>query len=452
MKQKKILVSLTLVLVLIILLPVRVLAAQFMKTTTDLRMRQGVGTTTAILDTIPKGTQIEILDTVDDWAKTTYNGKIGYSSLRYLMPDGTTTMTMVTIDLRLRQGPSTNYAILASIPKNTPVPILGKSGKWIKTSWSGKVGWVGSTYTKLLTDLPNLETSIDLNLRTGAGTAYSIIEQLPKGTRLPVMAISSSGNWAKTWANGKIGWLSRKYLVNPSLSFRPASPPSFILDYSNRKLSWSHTFPQDSAYAYPQLGGCYRYADDNIHLTFDLGYENGLTPGFLDTLLTKNVKAKFYVTGYYLRTEPELIKRMLAEGHIIGNHSDKHPDTPDLMASSLQKVYDDLLLWEAEYKKITGGYPTKWYYRPPSGVFSERVIGLAYWMDYATELYEVALADWDPDNQLTPEDTLKRLLKDTKRGSIVLLHTVSSTNQQILGEYIDEIRAKGWEFGDPWLD
>lgn len=453
MKQnRKNLGRLLLVFTILVALPVEALAAQFMKTTTDLRLRSGASSATSILDVIPKGTQIEIIDTTGVWANTRYNAKTGFASLLYMAPTPATIMTMVTIDLRLRQGPSTAYSILAVIPKNTPIPVLDRSGGWIKTLWAGKVGWVGGTYTKLLSLLPQLETSVDLNFRAGPGTGYAILQKIPRGTRLLVLAQSLSGSWVKTWYNAKVGWVSKSYLVLPATSFRPASPPSFILDYSNQKISWSQLYPEDYHYGYPELGGRYRYTDGKVHLTLDLGYENGLTGGFLDILKAKNVKVKFYVTGYYLRTQPGLVRRILSEGHLIGNHSDKHLDTVDLMASSLQKVYDDLRVWEEEYRTVTGTYPRKWFYRPPSGIFSERTFGLLYWMGYKSELWQVALADWDPEDQLSEAYTLDRLMTDTKQGSLVLLHGVSSTNQKILGRYIDGIRAKGWNFADPWLD
>lgn len=434
---------------IILLSPIRALANEFLKTTTDLRLRAGPSTTAAILNVIPQGTEIEIYDTTGTWAKTSYSGTNGYSSLIYMAPTASTTMTMVTIDLRLRTGPSVNYGILAVIPRTTPVPVLGKSGSWIKTVWSGKVGWISGPYTKLLSELPKLTTTTTLNFRSGPSTAYSIIGKVPQGTRIPVLSASSSGNWIKTWYNARVGWLSKAYLTNSITGTRPSSPPDYILDYSNTKLAWSSSYPEDSAYAYPQLGGHYRYNDGLIHLTFDLGYENGLTEGFLDVLKSRNVKARFYVTGYYLRSEPELVRRMLAEGHQVGNHSDQHPDTVDLMASSLQRVYDDLRAWEEEYKRVTGGYPSKWYYRPPSGIFSQRVLGLTWWMGYQTELWQVALADWDPNNQLSEEYTMNHLMTNTQPGSIVLLHAVSSTNLKISGKYIDEIRAKGWQFAAP---
>lgn len=504
--------ALLLSLVMILAFPVEVFAAQYLRTTINLRLRSAPSTSAAILRTIPSGTELEIQSTTGNWARTWYVSE-GYAGLKYMTPTSRSEMTKVTTNLRLRSGPSTDYSIITTIPIHTPIPVLGTSGNWTKTLWNGTVGWVGTaytvplvdltqrittaginfrsgpgtgysiigtvakgtvipaltssgdwvktwhngrtgwvarSYTKTLSELPQRETTTDLNLRSGPGTSYPVLKVLPGGTLVPLL--TESGNWIQTWHKGTLGWLSKTYLIVPDLNPRPASPPDSILSYSNTKYSWSHAYPEDSHYGYPELGGRYRYDTGKVHLTFDLGYENGLTPSILTTLRANNVKAIMYVTGSYIRAEPDLVRQMLADGHIVGNHSNSHPDTVDLMAKSMQLVYDDLRVWESEYKKITGSVPARWYYRAPSGIFSQRTIGLAYWMGYTTDFWQVALRDWDPDDQLTDKETMDRLMADTRQGSIVLLHAVSSTNARILNQYIDQIRAKGWQFADPWTN
>ena len=140
---------------------------------------------------------------------------------------------------------------------------------------------------------------------------------------------------------------------------------------------------------------------------------------------------------------------MLAEGHEVGNHSDIHPDSVDLMEQSPQLVYDDMVGWEELYYDATGSYPSTWFYRAPSGIYSERTLALAQWMGYKSEFWEVAMDDWNPQKQMTPEATMQVLRRDTKPGSIVLLHCVSSTNIKILQDYIDWIHAQGWSIATP---
>lgn len=436
------------VLLLVVMLPIQAMAGQVMKTTIDLRLRESPSTTSAILEVIPQSTELEILSTTGTWARTEYLDEVGYAGLRYLAPVADSIMNMVTINLNLRASPSLSGTVLTVIPRYTPIPVFERSGGWIKTVWSGYVGWVSYQYTKSVSSLPKLVTTSSLRLRSGPSTGYAIILTAPAGTIVPVL--TTSGGWVKTWIFGKAGWMSQTYLkpFDPP-PLRPTSPPSWILDYSNAKMEWSHTYPQDYQYGFPEMDSHYRYEDGKVHLTIDSGYEYGLTEDFLDVLKAKNVKARFYVTGPYMKANPLTIKRMISEGHQVGNHSWSHPDTVDLMADSLQLVYDDLRKWESQYQLVTGSYPSRWYYRPPSGIFSERTLGLTYWMGYTTELYQVALRDWDPADQLTPEVTLTSLMNQTKAGSIVLLHSVSSSDLAVLGTYIDRIRAKGWQFALP---
>lgn len=440
--------SACLLLVSLSLMPVQALAGQVMKTTIDLRLREAPTTASETLEIIPKGTSLDIFSTTGTWAKTSYNSNSGYAGLKYLAPTAQSRMGVVKTTLNLRSAPSLTATILRTIPSYTPIPLYEKSGTWVKTVWSGTIGWVSLNYTKPIDGLPRMKTTTNLRLRTGPSTSYPILKTVPSGTSIPVL--TTSNGWVKTWIFGMTGWMSQSYLTSVKFPIlRPDVPPDWIIYYSNAKMEWSHTYPQDYHYGYPELDSHYRYSDGKVHLTFDAGFENGLTAGFLDVLKAKNVKARFYLTGTYLRDHPTLVKRMLNEGHQVGNHSWSHPDTVDLMADSIALVYNDLMRWENQYKAAIGQSPARWYYRPPSGIFSERTLGLVHWMGYTTELYQVALRDWDPENQLSPEVTLESLLNQTKQGSIVLLHVVSSSDLEVLGKYIDTIRAKGWSFALP---
>lgn len=275
-----------------------------------------------------------------------------------------------------------------------------------------------------------------------AGTGVSFV--LPPGTY--VVYKTEAGMANLTQHPGQPGvW------VNPALyDKRPSSPDPTLTKYSNVQIDWSHEYPEDGHFAYPELGGVYRYPDGKIHLTFDLGYEyNDLTVTVLNKLRAKGVHATFYVTGNYLQERPDLVKRMLADGHVVANHSMNHPNTVQLMATGLKPAFDDFRAWEEQYKSVTGQYPDLWKYRPPSGIFSERVIAMAYTLGYVSELYDVALYDYDTDNQLSAETTMTRLRNQTSAGSMVLLHTVSTTNAQVLDQYLDYCRSKGWTFAEP---
>jgi peptidoglycan-N-acetylmuramic acid deacetylase len=184
--------------------------------------------------------------------------------------------------------------------------------------------------------------------------------------------------------------------------------------------------------------------DKGITLTFDCGYENGNTVRILDTLKEKNVKAIFFVTGDYVQKEKALINRMIAEGHIIGNHGMKHKSLPALSAEALTAeimTLHDLVKNEFGYEMT--------YLRPPCGEFSEKSLSAVNDLGYTTLMWSFAYVDWEENSQPNAAEALERIVSAAHGGEIALLHAVSDTNTEILGTVIDEIRAKGFEFENP---
>lgn len=180
-----------------------------------------------------------------------------------------------------------------------------------------------------------------------------------------------------------------------------------------------------------------------IILTFDEGYENGYTAPILDTLKEKGVKAVFFITYPYAKDNPELVKRMIDEGHIVGNHSTNHTHFP---VDPLKNVYDDVLNLH-NYVKENFGY-TMHLFRFPFGEFSERCLALMQDMGYKSVFWSFAYRDWDRDNQPNPAETLAKLNEKSHGGALYLLHAVSKTNSEILGQFIDDMRAKDYVFAD----
>lgn len=208
--------------------------------------------------------------------------------------------------------------------------------------------------------------------------------------------------------------------------------------------SWSHP----SAYGKKVLkenNGYYNFGN-KVYLTFDNGYEyQNITSDILDSLKAKNVKGVFFVTGSYIRDNPNLVKRMVREGHIVGNHTNKHL-TPRKVSS--ERVIQDIKEWEDIYRSIIGKLPTTKLYRPAEGVFSEMTVAGANKMGYKTILWALAYKDWDTDNQPSASESLRFLQQNTKSGDIVLLHSISRTNSLILADYIDWLRANNFEIGN----
>lgn len=179
----------------------------------------------------------------------------------------------------------------------------------------------------------------------------------------------------------------------------------------------------------------------NILLTFDQGYENGYTAQILDTLKEKKVKAVFFLLQDYAERNPELVQRMIDEGHIVGNHSVSHYSMPDLSAEECRQEIEGL----QEYMKQNFGVTMK-LFRPPMGEFSEQSLSVTKDCGLSTMLWSFAYADWDVNAQPDPAQAKEKLIGAAHEGAVYLLHSVSQTNAEVLGEVIDGIRDEGFEF------
>lgn len=189
------------------------------------------------------------------------------------------------------------------------------------------------------------------------------------------------------------------------------------------------------------------YIGDNsekmIYLTFDCGFENGNTVKILDALKKHNVKATFFVVGHYLETSPDLVKRMVEEGHTVGNHTYHHYDMSKISSKdSFQKEMDDVANL---YEQITGQKMTK-YYRPPQGKYSTENLKMAQELGYKTFFWSLAYVDWNQNSQPTKEQAYSKLLKRIHNGAIVLLHNTSSTNGNIIDELLTKWEEMGYTF------
>ena len=180
-----------------------------------------------------------------------------------------------------------------------------------------------------------------------------------------------------------------------------------------------------------------------LYLTFDAGYENGNTAKILDGLKKHQVPATFFIVGNYLETSPELVKRMIDEGHFVGNHTYHHPDMSKIHnKSAFQKELADL---ETCYKDITGNDMKK-FYRPPQGKYSKANLQMAKDLGYTTFFWSLAYVDWYQDKQPTKEEAFDKLTGRIHPGAIVLLHSTSSTNAEILDELLTKWSDMGYSF------
>ena len=239
-------------------------------------------------------------------------------------------------------------------------------------------------------------------------SGYKLAEFLHPESALPV---SAEGNWG--------------------LSFQEEGKPPVANASADYLKQFDAYYAQDTD-------------DKVIYLTFDAGYENGNTPAILDALKKHSAPAAFFLVGNYLETSPELVKRMVAEGHTVGNHTYHHPDmskisTPETFSKELTDL-EDLFL------QITG-QPMEKYYRPPQGKYSEANLQMAKDLGYHTFFWSLAYVDWYEDRQPGHEAALNKLTSRIHPGAVVLLHSTSKTNGEILDELLTRWEEMGYRFG-----
>ena len=189
------------------------------------------------------------------------------------------------------------------------------------------------------------------------------------------------------------------------------------------------------------------YASDTdekiLYLTFDAGYENGNTPAILEALKKHQAPAVFFAVGNFIKDNPDLIKRMITEGHIVGNHTMTHPDMSQI--SSMESFQKELEGVEELYTSVTGEPMTK-FYRPPRGVYSTENLSMAKELGYSTFFWSLAYVDWIQEQQPSKEEAFQKLIPRIHPGAIVLLHDTSSTNAAILDELLTRWEEMGYQF------
>lgn len=232
------------------------------------------------------------------------------------------------------------------------------------------------------------------------------------------------------------------------------APPQIVPVSAGNEGNWGLSFQQEgkppvanaSADYLKQFHAYYaaQTAEKVLYLTFDAGYENGNTPAILDALKKHQAPAAFFLVGNYLETSPDLVKRMVEEGHTVGNHTYHHPDMSKISTKeTFSKELSDL---EMLYTKTTGQSMTH-YYRPPQGKYSEANLKMADELGYQTFFWSLAYVDWYEDKQPTREEAFQKLLGRIHPGAIVLLHSTSKTNAQILDELLTRWEEMGYRFG-----
>lgn len=258
---------------------------------------------------------------------------------------------------------------------------------------------------------------------------------------------STSGNPEASASSGMAG--SNTTVTEESTTVPPAKDVNGNL--STKKVVWGpgktidHARPADPLSLnelYSQYNAQFLMEDTkDILLTFDEGYENGFTPTILDTLKSKQVSAVFFVTYDFVKDNPELIQRMIDDGHIVGNHTYRHKTMDEIdLATATEEVQ-----FLHNYMKETYQYNMK-YFRFPKGEFSESALNLVNELGYTSLFWSFAYADWDTKNVMNQDTAYQKITQSTHNGAIFLLHAVSETNAAILGKVIDNVREQGYSF------
>ena len=184
--------------------------------------------------------------------------------------------------------------------------------------------------------------------------------------------------------------------------------------------------------------------EKKIYLTFDEGYENGYTAQILDTLREKNVKAIFFITGDFFEANGDLVRRMVEEGHEVGNHTVNHPSLPDV---SRTEAESEILELSRQFQDAYGQKMR--FLRPPKGEYDEKTLQLTRDLSLRCLLWSFAYQDWLVNKQQGPAHALQMVTDNLHNGAVLLLHAVSSDNARAMGTIIDTCRAMGYEFGTP---
>ena len=247
----------------------------------------------------------------------------------------------------------------------------------------------------------------------------------------------------------KIHWygiIMAALIVLAGILLNPYSTDAQEIHWGFKKATGG--IPPDAGASHNEIldkyGSIYKGKPDEkiAYLTFDNGYENGYTESILDTLKTENVPATFFLTGHYLKSATPLVKRMVADGHEIGNHSYDHPNMANLSEKGMEDEWKklDKLLYD-----LTGVERTN-YARPPEGVFNEKLLATGNKLGYRHIFWSVAFIDWHRDKPKGKAYAYNELMKQLHPGAVILMHTVSSDNAEALPTFIQDAKKAGYSF------
>jgi len=299
--------------------------------------------------------------------------------------------------------------------------------------FSGCTESSASAYNTSLSDLGGVYASMDSDLKleieisgrlSEGNTEYIVQKGKTKeaGIKIDENAITGDAN-VNTLSNKLLRWGISRRENNQTPAADPGAPQ--LLE---------------------KYGGAYLgdTSQKVIYLTFDEGYENGYTPLILDTLRDNHARAVFFITGPYLKGQQELVRRMVEEGHLIGNHTIHHPSLPEVADSQLE---EEVIGLERAFQEKFG--QNMLFLRPPKGEYSERTLALTQNLGYCNLFWSFAYDDWYRDKIRGPEYALSIVMRNLHNGAVLLLHAVSKDNAEALDSIVKGALQKGYIIGDP---
>lgn len=352
----------------------------------------------------------------------------------YPIAEGYTRVNQIVepkVNINMRSGPGTEYESYGLLLAPTRVERISDGGAWSQIVYEGRVCYVATEYLQVVQEGVVITMPAQENVPSvedpAQGTESSATEQSETAVpteAAPVVYESKSLEELAVLPNDSIpyGFGSDRDALNR---------PGGVLYYEKLYGQYGADFIGPST-------------SNTVYLTMDEGYEAGYTPEILDTLKEKNVKAVFFVTKQFVTEHPELVERIIAEGHQIGNHTCAHP-SDGMPSIGLQAEYDDIS-WLHNYVKENFNYDMT-LFRYPTGTFSEQSLALVNSMGYQAVFWSFAHRDWVLTDQPDETTALQSCLNSLHPGEIFLLHAVSATNTHNMAAFIDGVRAAGYEFG-----
>ncbi len=397
------------------------IVAETMVTTANLNMRTGPSTSYSVVMVIPNGSEVNILSTSGGWAKVSYGGKEGYSSLSYLklkttLPS-TGGTTMVTAgNLNMRTGPSISYAVIRVIPYAAEVKVISTNNGWARVVYGGSEGYSSLSYLSERIQSSDVRiTTEELNLRSGPGVSYSIITAMPGGSKVTVISIS--GNWAKVNYSGKTGYAHLGYLVKEGQVTSSTVVSKGIVNASTKQIA----------------------------LTFDAGWEYETVIPLLNMLDQYGVKATFFLRGYWVKDHQNLAKEIQKRGHSIQNHSLTHPHMKEMTEAEIRKEFAEST---KIFKDVLGITPVL--FRPPFGEYDNTVLKIAGEQGYKyTVMWSIDTIDWAASSGGVTIDSkyiTDKVLNNATDKDIVLMHIAYMKTVDALPRMIQTLKDRGYTF------